>query len=539
MNKQTADKIITEYLSKIYGFAVKKAFSYDEAEELCSDIIQEVYSSLLSVEEVLNVEGYIWRISEYTYSRFVSLKKKHLGISIEGMEIPTQDVYSFENNEEEIRALRREIAFLTQTRRKIVYSFYFKNKTIALIAKELQMAEGTVKWHLNKARNELKEGFGMERKIGKLGINPKAACNFGHNGRNGKYGGPEYYLADKLNLNIVYSVYYEPKTRIQIAEELGVTPVFIEDKIDYLEGNGFLVPLKNGRYTTYVFFSPEKYSMELEDKVHEMKQKIAERIAVEYVPLVREAMASVKNVYIPGENRELLDALAVWAGMVYKWKKDSVIDVSKYYIKTTDGGKYMAFVNFQSEPVDPDFIPRFSDNDYWTCGTMIRASQKYSKVSSWSVDSSLCSREGEWENNRNEDYEYLYEFIKGEIADNAANAEKYARLRERKFITENNKINIMMFEGEQEDFFAKLPEIPKKLLEEMRNMTLELALMRAKFFPNQMQDLVVFWDTEYFPDNEVALRVMNILYGNGTFKPLTEAEKVTSQLMMFSDVLPN
>ena len=379
----------------------------------------------------------------------------------------------------------------------------------------------------------------MERKIGKLGINPKAACNFGHNGRNGKYGGPEYYLADKLNLNIVYSVYYEPKTRIQIAEELGVTPVFIEDKIDYLEGNGFLVPLKNGRYTTYVFFSPEKYSMELEDKVHEMKQKIAERLAVEYVPLVREAMASVKNVYIPGENRELLDALAVWAGMVYKWKKDSVIDVSKYYVKTTDGGNYMAFVNFQSEPVDPDFIPRFSGNDCWTCGTMIRASQKYSKVSSWSVDSSLCSREGEWENNRNEDYEYLYEFIKGQIADNEANAEKYARLRERKFITEDNKVNIMMFEGKQEEFFAKLPVIPEKLLEEMRNMTLELALMRAKFFPAQMQDLVVFWDTEYFPDNEVALRGMNILYGNGTFKPLTEAEKVTSQLMMFSDVLPN
>ena len=128
MDKQTADKIITEYLSKIYGFAVKKAFSYDEAEELCSDIIQEVYSSLLSVEEVVNVEGYIWRISEYTYSKFVSLKKKHLGISIEGMEIPTEDVYSFENNEEEIRALRREIAFLTQTRRKIERRFWYGEK---------------------------------------------------------------------------------------------------------------------------------------------------------------------------------------------------------------------------------------------------------------------------------------------------------------------------------------------------------------------------------------------------------------------------
>ncbi len=34
MIKQKADEIITEYLSRLYGFAIKKSFSYDEAEEL-------------------------------------------------------------------------------------------------------------------------------------------------------------------------------------------------------------------------------------------------------------------------------------------------------------------------------------------------------------------------------------------------------------------------------------------------------------------------------------------------------------------------
>lgn len=43
MNKQKADSIITEYLQKIYGFALKKSFSYEEAEDLCADIVQEVY----------------------------------------------------------------------------------------------------------------------------------------------------------------------------------------------------------------------------------------------------------------------------------------------------------------------------------------------------------------------------------------------------------------------------------------------------------------------------------------------------------------
>ena len=42
MDKQQADKLITEYFQKIYGFAVSKSFSYAEAEDLCGDIVQEV-----------------------------------------------------------------------------------------------------------------------------------------------------------------------------------------------------------------------------------------------------------------------------------------------------------------------------------------------------------------------------------------------------------------------------------------------------------------------------------------------------------------
>ena len=56
MKKEQADKIITEYLQKIYGFAMKKAYSYDEAEDICSDIVLEVYQSLLRSDEIANLE---------------------------------------------------------------------------------------------------------------------------------------------------------------------------------------------------------------------------------------------------------------------------------------------------------------------------------------------------------------------------------------------------------------------------------------------------------------------------------------------------
>ena len=88
MNKQQADELIVKYLPKIYGFAMKKAFSFDEAEELSSDIVMEVYLSFLSANEILNIDGYVWRISKHVYSKFVSSKKKRDGISIDGMDIP-------------------------------------------------------------------------------------------------------------------------------------------------------------------------------------------------------------------------------------------------------------------------------------------------------------------------------------------------------------------------------------------------------------------------------------------------------------------
>ena len=75
MEKQKADQIITEYMQRLYGFAMKKAYSYDEAEELCAEIIKEVYISLRRAGEIVNLEGYVWRISEHTYARYVSARK--------------------------------------------------------------------------------------------------------------------------------------------------------------------------------------------------------------------------------------------------------------------------------------------------------------------------------------------------------------------------------------------------------------------------------------------------------------------------------
>ncbi|MBR3894029.1 MAG: sigma-70 family RNA polymerase sigma factor [Clostridia bacterium] len=538
MNKQKADELIVQYLPKIYGFAMKKAFSYEEAEELSSDIVTQVYLSLLSEKEILNLDGYIWRISEHVYAKFVSSKKRREGISIDGMEIPDNTPIWEEDPEEELALLRREIAFLTQTRRQIVYSFYYQNKPISAITKETGIPEGTVKWHLNKARNDLKEGFIMERKIGKLGIKPIEANSFGHSGDPGKNGGPEYYLGNKLNLNIVYSVYHEPKTMVEIAEELGVTPVYIEDTLKELEANGFLVKQAGNRYTTYVKFNSETYSLELQDKRLQKQMEIAEILVREYVPQVRAAIADVKEVYIPGGNRELLEAAAIFYAVTNKCGIELKTDLSKYSIKTLAGGDFIAFIDIPATQSDPDYVPSRSYPPYWACGNMTRWSEKYPSVYSWSIDTRYSSREGYWANNLTSDYEYLYEFMTGAIEDTPANKDKFYRLRKRGYLTGDNKVNIMVVRGDQNAFFANLPVLDEEIKRTFADYALEQAMLIAKDYPPQMRELIVNWNAGGFVGATVALMVMDILYENGTLRPLEENERITANLLMFCDRLP-
>ncbi len=539
MKKEQADKIITEYLQKIYGFAVKKAYSYDEAEDICSEIVLEVYQSLLRSDEIANIEGYIWRISEHTYSKFVSSKKKHEGISIDGLEIPYFEEEYCEDPEAETKRLRREIAFLTEVRRKIVYMFYFSKQSIASIALQLNIPEGTVKWHLNRARKELKEGFSMERKIGKLGLNPFEATSIGHDGNPGNNGGPEYYLEDKINLNIVYSVYHTPRTKEEIAEELGMTLVYIEDKINLLEDNGFIIKTKNGKYTTLVRFGPDTYSREFNERITKIHLSVAEQLVRDYVPAVLESIKDVKDIYIPSGNRELFEAAVIFYGVANKCKIKTDIDHSKYYVQTTDGGRYIPYVYTTSKPSDPEYELTLKDlPSYGSCGSMQRGSDKYPSVCSWSVDSRYSTREGYWENNLVSDYEYLYEFIRGELPDTIANNEKIARLKERGYLTSDNKPAIMIVKDNYKEFFKTLPSLDESLKKRFAETALEIAMIEAKDYPPQIQDLIVYYGVKHFIGNMTALMVMDILYSNGTFKPLTEEEKITSQLIMFSDILP-
>lgn len=182
MEKQQADAIITEYLPKLYGFAVKRCYGYDEAEELCAQIVGGgLPRAAHARRHPKRRRIYLYRLRTGVCG-YVRRRKRDAAIPLDQIPEPAADGLETDEAEDEMRRVRQALAYLTRQRRVIAYAYYFEDKPVAVIAAERGLPTGTVKWQLNKLRSELKEGIYMEHKIGKLGLKPVAAAAIGHSG---------------------------------------------------------------------------------------------------------------------------------------------------------------------------------------------------------------------------------------------------------------------------------------------------------------------------------------------------------------------
>lgn len=232
MDKRDADKLIGEYVQKLYGFAMSKTGNPDEAEELSARIVAEVYEALVKRGNIVNPDGYIYKIAHYVWARYVDGRVKAQGCGTDGIggieRIPDERDFAEEfQRSEQYGLIRREIAYLSKIQREIVVRHYYRREKVKKIAAAMKIPEGTVKWHLSCTRKELMTNMDKIRTIGNLGIQPIRFSSMGHNGHPGAKGDTADFLAKVITQNIAYAAYHKPRTINEIAEELGVNPIFV------------------------------------------------------------------------------------------------------------------------------------------------------------------------------------------------------------------------------------------------------------------------------------------------------------------------
>ena len=271
MNRQDAEQIITEYLKPIFGFALKRCRNVQDAEDLSQDIVQKAFYALSHKEEDCDASKFIWTIAHNALSNYYrDTAKCRFGISIDQMAETLADPDSMveaHDNADTICRLQREIAYLSKLQRKIVITYYFENRKQADIAKALGIPLGTVKWHLFEAKKELKRGMNTMRATSELKFNPIKFHSYGINGSVGSKNLDEFFRST-LSQNICYCVRNEAKTINEIADALGVSPVYVETEVDFLEKYGFLKEDKGAYIVNFIISEPSAQLLTLQDEMY-------------------------------------------------------------------------------------------------------------------------------------------------------------------------------------------------------------------------------------------------------------------------------
>lgn len=281
MNPADAGKIVTEYMKPVYGFALKRCGCIQDAEDLTQEICLRLYKGLLSSDQPDRIASYVWTVAHHTlanhYRKGASCS---VGIPIDILSdtlISEHDTSADVLKSLEAAALRNEIAFLSTVQRKVVVAYYFEGKKQEEIARKLDIPVGTVKWHLFEAKKELKRGMDTVRTPSELKFNPIKFAVCGMSGSAGTKSSHDFFRS-ALAQNIAYDVRNEAKTINEIAQDLGVSPVYVENEIDHLAEYGFLIE-KSGKYL--INFLLDEPTTEILALKETMYRRAAELVAPE------------------------------------------------------------------------------------------------------------------------------------------------------------------------------------------------------------------------------------------------------------------
>ncbi|MCQ2435756.1 MAG: RNA polymerase sigma factor [Clostridia bacterium] len=276
MNKETAEKELSAYIRPVFGFALKRCKSIQDAEDLSQEIILRAYRAMSIRDDIDDVGKFIWTIAHNMLANYYrDISREAVGIPLDDIAetLAAVDDTTEETDCENIAGLLKEIAYLSKLQRRIVIAYYFENKKQTEIADELGIPLGTVKWHLFEAKKELKRGINTVRKTSELKFNPIKFDSYGINGSIGTKS-PDEFFRSVLVQNICYCVRDTYKTVNEIADDLGVSPVFIESETEHLDEYGYLKSAKNKYICNFIIDEPTSELLTMQDQMYKQAAAI-------------------------------------------------------------------------------------------------------------------------------------------------------------------------------------------------------------------------------------------------------------------------
>lgn len=261
MKKHELLEIIdNELLDKLYGFCYARTDSGYEGQELCSDIILALVQAANTEGDITNPYPFIWQVARNVYADFSKKRRQQADALYQG---DPEDVLPWvtdgdgDGGDEDdylLKTVYHRISFLTRAYRESMIAFYIDGLSTAEIAKCQGTSETTVRQRLFSARKKIKSEVNMMTKMSNN--RPVALDNIDFvmwgNG-DPSWDDPRKICTRQFSKHILWLCRKKPMNAAEIAEELNVPTLYVEDELEVLvKGQygkyGMLRRLENGKY---------------------------------------------------------------------------------------------------------------------------------------------------------------------------------------------------------------------------------------------------------------------------------------------------
>jgi len=554
MNRQEAETIITEYLKPIFGFALKRCKNAHDAEDLLQEIVLKAFCSLLYKDSIEDARKYIWTIAHNSLSNYYrTAARSVVGIPIEeaAETIAAPDLFSEQDEDAEmISRLQSEIAYLSKLQRKIVIAYYFENRRQADIAKALDIPLGTVKWHLFEAKKELKRGMDTMRKASDLKFNPIKFHSYGISGSVGT-NGINTFFRSALSQNICYCVRKEAKAISEIADALGVSPVYIESEIDFLETYGFLKKQKERYIANFIISEPTAELLTLQDAMY---KKAADLFAnALYDALIASGLLEHPDILCGQKTQPAVSAdrnFLLWSLIPYiasesgKQQMEHTIPFEEAATIRPDGAQNICYAS-----VIPDTIALPEGYVHMTnwCGPFRHSNAGTpSGTSFWQIDTEWSEKRIELSKAYEKTVDRILSLEKRECEEGMLSRDDYAWLSEHGYVKTNGKDD-SDFRSSWQIVILASKEIKNRLLaigeKIKRNCQAEFDALKAPYMKAMLDSVpahlrkVKAYELQFIfhADGWFLLHCLTALLHNGKLKPPTEEQRKVLTTLMIQD----
>ena len=151
-NSNQATNIIEKHAPAVYRLAL----SYTKNKSDAEDIMQEVFLRYIKKERLFQSDGHerAWFLRVTANCAKTHLLKRRATIDLDEISELAGEDLSYDGD-----SVLEAVMRLPERQRVCTHLFYYEDMPIREIAKALSMPESTVKSHLHRARNTLKESL--------------------------------------------------------------------------------------------------------------------------------------------------------------------------------------------------------------------------------------------------------------------------------------------------------------------------------------------------------------------------------------------